>query len=292
MPPPINRSNTTHSKSVDQQQTPSSELIDLTRSFIDRYAPLGLAVTKAGGSAALGMMLTGPVGAVLAPVAVTFLTDHCGKSLLDYFKRNHSEREKIRAADALVAAIRESERRLEQGEAPRTDWILTDGDQEWSGAESLLDGMLRSAEAAYEEKKTYYIGCLYSSFLFHHNITSESANLLLYMARHLTYSQFVLLAVFGCSQLPGAILDQKSTSPETLSLIAQILDLTQKQLIDHDYGQDIWLGGPTVLANNKLSGLGNVLFHSMRLEQLKERDQASYESALTKLHNAELQTAR
>jgi hypothetical protein len=101
--------------------------------------------------------------------------------------------EEHRAAGAFGLALEEINRRIEGGERLRDDGFFADEDNGRSAGEELLEGMLRAAAGAYEERKVPFLANAYASLAFRPDIGRPYANFLIRLIDGLGWRQVVLL---------------------------------------------------------------------------------------------------
>jgi hypothetical protein len=96
-----------------------------------------------------------------------------------------------------VSTIRE---RLKSGDKLRRDNFFEARGARPSSAEEVFEGTLLAAKNTHEERKTRYLGRLYSNVAFDETCTEEEANYSIHVADSLTFAQFVLLRLFSEGQ--------------------------------------------------------------------------------------------
>jgi hypothetical protein len=163
---------------------------DLAKELIEGGAELA----GASAGAALGL-IGGPAGALGGAAVGVTVTRALRKVGADLRERLMTPRETVRTGAAYAVAAATIRERLEHGDAPRSDGFFEAGEAGRAAAEELLEGVLRSAADAYEEQKVSYLGRLYASIAFDRTVSRRYANFLITLARRLTFSQMVLMAV-------------------------------------------------------------------------------------------------
>jgi len=111
---------------------------------------------------------------------------------VEFFDRHLAQRQGTRAAAAFAVATVEIDRRLAQGEMPRTDF--TSYPTEDSDAAEVLEGTLLTAANSYEQRKVPYVGKFFANLAFDASVSPSLANLVLKLLDRLTYGQLRVLA--------------------------------------------------------------------------------------------------
>jgi hypothetical protein len=114
-------------------------------------------------------------------------------------------REEERAREAAVQIAADARERQEQGEQVRDDGFFDEDGRLRSDGEELLEGVLRQAAAAYEERTVPLLARLYSSIAFDPQVGPGDAFFLVRLAGALTYRQFVALGVHYDENREGRI---------------------------------------------------------------------------------------
>ncbi|HEX3874776.1 MAG TPA: hypothetical protein VHW26_11560 [Solirubrobacteraceae bacterium] len=152
------------------------------------------AAASVGG--ALGL-IGGPVGVVVGAaggVAATRVFRRVGAQLR---RRWLDPRQELRLAGAYTIAADQVKSRLAAGAQPRGDGFFESGVDDRAPAEELLEGVLRAAADAYEEKKVPFLANMYCSLVFRPDISPAYANSLIQLAAACTWRQLVILAFLG-----------------------------------------------------------------------------------------------
>jgi hypothetical protein len=147
-----------------------------------------LASALAGGGVGL---IGGPAGALGGAALGVVLSRGLKAAVTRFVTRREEER--MGAAVALIAA--DAERRSGDSERPRTDGFFDDQGQLRPDAEELLEGVLRHAAQAYEERKVLVLANFYSGLAHDDSVDAPEAHLLLQQIAALTYRQIVALSV-------------------------------------------------------------------------------------------------
>jgi hypothetical protein len=147
-------------------------------------------LAAAGGAA--GAFL-GPVGAIVGAAATPVVGRLMGSAGRAIQRRFLTSKETDRIGGALAVALGRIQERIEEGEQPRQDGLFNPD----SDPRGLLEGTLRSAARGYDEKKVWFIGAFYASFVFRDDVSVNTAHFLLTLLDRLTYHHFCALAYFA-----------------------------------------------------------------------------------------------
>jgi hypothetical protein len=161
---------------------------------IDTGADMVGAVT--GGAIGLIAPPFGPLVGAGAGVALSRAFRVVGNQVIERFS---APREATRVGGALAVAAQEIEERLVALEMLRQDGFFDAirPDTGRTAAEEVLEGVLRHAADAYEEKKVRYLGAMYATAAFDASYTAPELHLLLKLFDRVTYRGLVLLAIVG-----------------------------------------------------------------------------------------------
>ena len=185
-------------------------------------------VAGAAVGGALGL-IGGPVGVAAGAAGGVLATRVFRRIGAELEGRWLSPREHARVGGAFAIAASDIKSRLDAGESLREDGFLDGNDDERSEAEEVLEGMLKAAADAYEERKLPYIANIYSSIAFRPDISAAYANTLVQLASRCTWRQFVLISLIGeddsnFAEKLGRILEP-TVSPPAEPLAAIWIDL-------------------------------------------------------------------
>lgn len=106
-------------------------------------------------------------------------------------------RANLRAGAAALVVKDELERRSREGGTPRGDGFFTSDGRVRPEAESLLEGVLRAAQAAYDERKVTPLASFYAAVAHDEATAAAQAHFLLRTITELTFGQLEALAVFA-----------------------------------------------------------------------------------------------
>jgi hypothetical protein len=195
---------------------------------------LARAGTELAGALAGGAVGTigGPVG-IAAGAAAGVVVQRAARAVAARL----SSREAQRAGAALVLIESEVGRRRDRGEGPRDDGFFDERGGLRPDAEELLEGVLRHAASAYEERKVPLLARLYSETAHDASTPAEDALFLLRVAADLTYRQFVLLGVlahherFADDLMRGHTLRQEGAFEPDPALLHELDDLGDQRLV-------------------------------------------------------------
>jgi hypothetical protein len=175
------------SESASGGEPEETEGEETTRALVETGADLAGAL--AGGGVGL---IGGPLGA-LGGAAIGVAVARTAKALGERLWG----RERVRAGAALALIAEDARQHDSHGDRPRQDGFFDARDGLRPEGEELLEGVLRQAAAAWEERKVPLIAQLYSEVAYDDSIAPADATFLVRLAGELTWRQFVALAVFA-----------------------------------------------------------------------------------------------
>ncbi len=252
----------------------------------------------AGG--AIGLIAPPPFGPLVgggAGVALSRAFRVVGNQVIDRFS---APREATRVGGALAVAAQQIEERLVALEMLRQDGFFDAirPDTGRTAAEEVLEGVLRHAADAYEEKKVRYLGTIYATAAFDSSYGAAELHLLLKLFDRITYRGLVLLGIVGTrdyeDRLRDAqvheIADGNFSIDAAYELVAEIDALAAENLIG--VGQEdgsvvnyasVMNGGTLkkFLERARLTELGRRLYTACQLDSIstQERDELLVELA-------------
>jgi hypothetical protein len=162
-------------------------------SIIPEIIETGYEVGGSVGSAIIGGLLAGPVGAVIGAASGPILTKLFTKVGSEIKNRILGAREESRIGFTYATGYHKLKTRLEAGDELRKDDFFDVDENNRSTAEEVLEGVLRSAQSEYQEKKLKYYGNLLANISFDKSVTKDKAYLFLKIAQNLSYKQLCIL---------------------------------------------------------------------------------------------------
>jgi hypothetical protein len=146
---------------------------------------VGADLAGAIGGTGAGLVI-GPFGGAALGVAITRAGNAVAGRLFD--------RERDRVGAALVLIAEDAQGRQQRGERLRDDGFFDDRGALRPEAVDLLEGVLRQAAGAYEERKVALLARLYTEVAHDAGIPTADGFFLVRLAGELTYRQFVALS--------------------------------------------------------------------------------------------------
>ncbi|NOU48362.1 MAG: hypothetical protein HOO86_15055 [Bacteroidales bacterium] len=143
--------------------------------------------------ALIGAAIFGPVGIITGGAAGPILTRLFTKAGKEVKKRILGDREEARIGFTYAFGLNKIKCKLESGEKLRDDGFFDSDVFDRSVGDEILDGVLRSAQVEYQEKKLPYYGNLLANIAFDSSINEEKANLFLKIAQNLSYYQLCII---------------------------------------------------------------------------------------------------
>ena len=144
-------------------------------------------------SATVAALIVGPEGLAIGGAIGKGVEIALNKIGQEMSTRQLGPREETRVGATLIIAAADIERRLKNGEVPRTDGFFDGKETGRSDAEEILEAVLLKAQREPEDKKIQYMGYLLSSIAFDSEINLPYAHQLIKVAEQLTYRQLCIL---------------------------------------------------------------------------------------------------
>lgn len=240
-------------------------------------------VTGGMAGAALGFVASGPPGALAGAAVAPLLTRSFRFVARELRERFLGPREEIRIGTALTYAADRIRKRLDAGEAIRSDGFFDAQNGHPSEAEEIVEGVLMAAQRSYEERKVPYYGRLLAGISFDDEVSRAEANHLLQLLVDLSYQQFVLLQLFGTNGALNRAQDWRGSDEqppyELVTALADSLDLYNRGLINN--GGDVMFGLLDLKpALARLQGLGFRLLALSGVSQIEDAEEAARLSTL------------
>jgi hypothetical protein len=255
-----------------------------TKELIKIGSPLGGGLAGAATTVATGDPFAGVGISTIAAAGINRIAS-------DYLARRLSPDERERVGAALLYAVKRIEQRLEAGQTPRQDGFFDKRTLHRSRAEELLDGVLRSAQEAWEQRRISHLGYFWSSVAFREDIAPADANYLLDIAQRLTYRQLVVLALLDGegSGLPDWEGDRLKTDAAA-ELLYEISHLGRNGLIRRNYGETV--SGPDQFnpVATVRSDLGQRLYEVLELQLVDPDELAEVRNRLKALGEVNWET--
>ena len=236
----------------------------------------------AAASAALGLLIGGPGGAVIGGIVGKGFEIGLSKVGQEISERHLGTREKIRVGAALTIAAQEIRQRLESGETLREDGFFDEKQSGRSDAEEVAEHVLLKAQREPEEKKIQYMGYLLASISFDSQISVHMAHQLTKAAEQLTYRQLCILKLCAVKDnfelRDNNYRERESFENDLYDVLYECSDLYNKEYIH--FGLDTITFEPNVLSklrSVKPSGMafqriGDYLYNLMKLCLIPDED--------------------
>lgn len=254
----------------------------------DQAQPLleaGAEIAGAATTVALARLFHGAAGDVAGVIVGPLLR----ATLTEMAARTLGDRERVRIGAAVAYTAEHLAEREADGGRVRDDGFFTDPPSGRSAAKEVAEGVLLAAQREHEEQKVRHLGYLLASIAFEPQIDRYLANWLIQTAGELSWAQHVLLAAIGGA---GGRLDYHVEIGSGISGWDQ-WGLHQ-QLADLGYGKRELIGAKgrkterlgfnvpnTVLAEQRLSNGGQLLFDMMQLNRVSQDEIAEVQMTLS-----------
>lgn len=255
----------------NQENTPIADLIKA-----------GSEIAGNVSGALIGGAILGPIGLIVGGATGPIITRLFTKVGEEIKKKVLGDREESRIGYTYAIGLYKIKSRLESGEELRTDGFFENDESDRSTAEEILEGILRSAQNEYREKKLRFYGNLLANIAFDSTISRDKANLFLKIAQNLTYQQLCILQFLsqnrkiylnwnGCFRLSTELLKYNSLEPAVRELENfNLLVIT----IKHKYPD---------IDSIIITKSGQELVEFMELNEIDENDINSLESELSEI---------
>jgi hypothetical protein len=158
----------------------------------------GSEVTGVTAGALVGL-IGGPPGAAAGAVAGYVISKALRRIGLEVHDRFLVARQQERVGAALGVMSQDAAAALANGGSPRVDGFFdapSEGGQR-SDADEVLEGTLRAAADAYEERKLRHIAAIFPSVALRTDISSADAHWLVRIAEQLSWRQMVVLSIMS-----------------------------------------------------------------------------------------------
>lgn len=168
-----------------ENQEENSSIIELIKA--------GSEIAGSVSGALIGGVIIGPAGLVIGGAAGPILTRLFTKAGKEVKKWVLGDREESRIGFTYAVGLYKIKSKLENGEELRTDGFFESGESNRSAGDEILEGVLRSVQIEYQEKKLPYYGNLLANIAFDSSINRDKANFFLKIAQNLSYQQLCIL---------------------------------------------------------------------------------------------------
>jgi hypothetical protein len=248
-------------------------------SIIPEIIETGYEVGGSLGSAIIGGLLAGPAGVVIGAASGPILTKLFTKVGSEIKNRILGAREESRIGFTYATGYDKLKTRLESGDELRQDDFFDIDENNRSTAEEILEGVLRSAQSEYQEKKLKYYGNLLANISFDKSVTKDKAYLFLKVAQNLSYKQLCILKFLNRN---GQINLNWGYNFNGLAELTNYADL-EPSVEDLDKNKLLAIlrtSGNTISIMN-ISKLGVELTNLMNLSEIPEEDISSLSKELS-----------
>ena len=157
----------------------------------------GSELTGAAIGGAVGLM-GGPPGAIGGAMAGVTITKVLTRVGLEVHDRLIVRRQQERVGRALGVMEHDAAQGLAAGHRPRDDGFFeTPPDGRRSDAEEVLEGVLRAAADANQERKLRHLGAVFPSLAVRDDVDTSDAHWLVHTAEQVSWRQMVVLALLA-----------------------------------------------------------------------------------------------
>ena len=226
-------------------------------------------------SAALGLLVAGPAGAVVGGAAGAALSLAFNRLGNEISERLLSPREKARVGYVLAQAASDIRELIDQGGVLRTDGFFASNPGIRSDAEEIAESVLLKSQREAQEKKLPYMAHLLASLAFDSSISAEMAHHIIRTAEQMTYRQMCILKL-ATAKDRYSLRDNDYRGVDSFrkplySILYEWHDLLQRGYMSN--GGSAVLGLTDIAPGNaSVQGLGADLFNLMRLHRIPAAD--------------------
>lgn len=182
----------------------------------------------------IGGFIAGPVGMIIGGASGPILTRVFRKIGQEIKLRYISPREEIRIGASFAFAIHKLQDNLQNGSQIRTDQFFDANENDRSGSEEILEGIILGAQKEYEERKVKYLGNLYANICTNSKISREQANQLIKTINNLSYRQLCIIQLLKEAKSDPLNLESTKTDDfkiEQHDVMIEIRDMQHKGLL-------------------------------------------------------------
>jgi hypothetical protein len=235
-------------------------------------------------------LIGGPPGAIGGAVAGVVITKAVTRVGLEVHDRLIVRRQQERVGAALATVYEDVHEQLDNGATPREDGFFDPpSDGRRADAEEVLEGALRAAADANEERKVRHIAAIFPSVSLRADITAADAHWLVKVAEQLSWRQMVVLSVladppvdrFKTQQLER---EDRGLPCASATLAEEVEDLGRLGLVGQTRTDgEIVRAGATLgsmgslwavpIAGWRLTAAGTLLVEAARLGEIGSEDQ-------------------
>jgi hypothetical protein len=199
---------------------------------------------------------------------------------LDFSRRVLATREKKRVGAVLILARQKVESNFVAGKNVRQDDFFTNQSDGRSSAEEIAEGVLIASQREYEERKLPFYGNLLGNLAFTSSYDRAYSNLLIKIAKDLSYRQLCLLYIVHNNKnlnLQHRSLRQRDkdgeedVSREKLGVLQELVDLHRRGVIV-DASNTAWIDVSDATVDRSLVELGTALYDLMELSKIRAVD--------------------
>jgi len=205
---------------------------------IKELIAVGSEITGSIAGGIIGLLTTGPVGAIFGSASVPFLTRTIKKISHEVQDKFLGHREEVRIGATLTYALDKIKIKIENGENTRDDNFFNSEKNERSAAEEILEGILIASQKEHQEKKLRYYGNLIANLGFDKSFDREQANHLIKISEQLTFRQLCLLELFahkGKYELrQNDYMDVKIYDSKVMVILQEIYELYNHSMLISD----------------------------------------------------------
>lgn len=240
-------------------------------------AILNFGAEIAGGavSAAAGLLIAGPAGAILGGASGPAATNALKKIGQEASDRLLSPRETVRVGGALAIAASHIKARSDRGDILRSDGFFERAHSGRTDAEEVVESVLLKSQREAEERKIPFLAYLFANVAFDPEISGQLAHQMIKAAETMTYRQLCILKMIGLkgnyALRSGDYRGQTHFAKSLYQVLYECVDLYHRGFVN--FGGEVAFGPTDVKPSSMgLQGIGADLFTQMGLATIPEAD--------------------
>jgi hypothetical protein len=241
-----------------------------SENIISEIIETGSEIGGSIGGALIGGLFAGPAGILIGGVSGPIITKLFTKAGSEIKKSLFGQREKAKIGFTYAVGYYKMKLKLENGEVIRNDDFFNRIDNNRSTAEEILEGVLRSSEKEYEEKKLKFYSNLLANISFTTEVNKDKAHFYLKTAQNLSYTQLCILQLTAISKEKSLNWHYPFNEFEELLEFGAYEPLIQ-DLIDRKLIKKLNVGTGGII-KIELSKIGNQMSSLMELNEISSKD--------------------
>jgi hypothetical protein len=238
----------------------------------------GSDITGSIGGAFIGGAFAGPAGIIIGGVSGPLLTRTFLKIGSEIKQRILGNREEKRIGAVYYYAIEQISKNIIEGKTFASK-IIDENSFGRNASEEFLEGVIVTAQKAYEEKKIKHIGQLFANIFFLENSDLSQANFMNNLANQLSYRQFCLLNILH-NKISLNVVERLKLDSTAESLVkrhdvlCELFDLKANGLVKHPQYLNLFDDNtaPKKIDDFELTTTGMLFYEMLCLNEIESND--------------------